>query len=70
MSEQAAGARPVSPVGGGDGPGPSEGVAHAPVEGLRGFAPPSIGLTMLGSVVQGATCADGSCAVPEAPAGG
>ena len=38
--------------------------------GLRGFAPPSIGLTMIGSADQGATCADGSCPVPGALTGG
>lgn len=70
MSEQAAGARPMRPVGGGDAADSSEGVAHAPVEGLTGLAPPSIGLTMFGSVDKGATCAVGSCAVPEALAGG
>ena len=70
MSEQAAGARPVRPVGGGDAAGPSEGVADEPVMGLRGFAPPIIGLTMIGSADQGATCADGSCPVPGALTGG
>jgi hypothetical protein len=70
MNERTAGAGPVNHVGGGEAAGYSEGVAHAPVKGLEGLAPPSIGLTMMGSPDQGATCADGTCVVPEAPAQG
>jgi hypothetical protein len=70
VSERTAGTRPVNPVGGGEAADYSEGVAQAPVKGPGGSAPPSIGLTMLGSADQGATCADDSCAVPEALAWG
>jgi hypothetical protein len=60
----------MRPVVGGDDADPSEGEVHAQAKDLGGFTRPSIGLTMFGSVDQGAMCADGSCAVPDALAAG
>jgi hypothetical protein len=70
MTDQAVGAGTESLVVASAVPAPAGGVALEPGDGLPMLTAARMGLTMLGSADDGATCADGLCAVPETLAGG